>query len=410
MSRRLFPSSTPRRGRARPVAALVLLALLVTAFVLFQLRRPLPAIPPHQLVASTQAVPGAKPKVPWPTGGLAAIGATDLGVIDASPGERPLPIASVAKVMTAVQVLADKPLKPQESGPSITVTDADVTDYLKEKADGQSTVEVRAGEQLTELQALQALLIPSGNNIADLLAKWDAGDNQAFVAKLNARARAMGMKQTTFADPSGYDENTKSTPSDLTRLAAVAIKDRVIAEIASSPQAQLPVAGTVYNVDYDLGQGGIDGIKTGSSPSAGACFMFSATTHLAGQVVVVVGAVMALPTLDDAFAAAKQLIDFTRQGLVYDQALKEGQPVAAYDAPWGQRSTLRSTGSVFLVEWPGMKIERRLVAGAAPVPLRSGSAAGAVEVRLGDQDVRVPLTADGAITPPGNGWRLRRLA
>jgi serine-type D-Ala-D-Ala carboxypeptidase (penicillin-binding protein 5/6) len=387
----------PRHLRV-PLAA-VLVLVLGAGFVLFQLNRPLPAIEPRQLVASKQAV----------AGGIAAIGATELGVIDVSPGERQLPMASIAKVMTAVVVLADHPLKPQMQGPSIAVTNSDVTLYQQAKADGQSVVEVRAGEQLTEHQALQALLIPSGNNIATLLADWDAGGMPAFVAKLNAQARTLGLKDTTFADASGFDENTRSTPSDLTRLAGFAIKDPVVAEIVATPNAQIPVAGTVYNVDFDLGQGGIDGIKTGSDPAAGACFMFSSAIKVAGHAVTIVGAVMALPTLEEAFAASKRLIDFAKQSLVFDQVVKSGQAVAEYDASWGQRSVLRASGSVLLVEWPGLPVERRVSAPAAPVPLRSGSTQGTVEVKLGDQDVRVPLVADGALSAPGKAWRLTRL-
>lgn len=387
----------------------MLIVVLGAALVLFQLNRPLPAIAPRQVIASTQTIPGGRLNIPWPTGGLAAIGATDLGVIDVSPGERPVPIASVAKVMTAAVVLTDHPLKPQESGPLITVTGADVTTYQQKKAAGESVVAVKAGEQLTELQALQGLLIPSANNFADLLASWDAGSVQAFVTKLNDRAKQLLMSQTKFADPSGIDENTKSTPSDLTRLAAIAVKDPVLAGIVSTPNAVLPVAGTVYNVDYDLGQGGVDGIKTGSSPAAGGCFMFSSAFRIAGHTLTVVGAILGLPTLEDAFAAARRLIDFVKQGLVFEQALRQGQPVAEYDAPWGQRSVLRAAEAVYLLEWPGLKVERRLHVPPAKVPLRSGSTPGSVEVRLGDQVYRVALTADGALTAPGKGWRLTRL-
>ncbi len=395
--------------RYRPLLAGLLVVLLGAAIVVFQLNRPLPAVPARQVVAANQQVAGERPKVPWPTGGIAAIGATELGLIDVSPGERPLPIASVAKVMTADVVLADHPLKPQESGPMLTITGADVASYQQKKAAGESVVEVQAGEQLSELQALQAILIPSANNIAEFLAVWDAGSVQAFVIKMNATAKQLGMRQTTFTDPSGLDENTKSTPSDLTRLAGAAIADPVLAGLVSTPNAVLPVAGTVYNVDYDLGQGGIDGIKTGSTPAAGACFMFSSAFRIAGHTLKVVGAVMALPTLDDAFAAAKRLIDFLKQGLIYDQALHPGQAVAEYDAPWGQRSVLRATDGVYLLEWPGMKVQRLLHVAATPVPLRSGAQRGSLEVRLGDQDFRVPLQTDGEITPPGKGWRLTRL-
>ena len=67
------------------------------------------------------------------------------------------------------------------------------------------------GEKLTELQALQALLIPSGNNIVSLLARCDAGLQAAFVAKMSAAADPAGLRSTRCADVSGADPATPST-------------------------------------------------------------------------------------------------------------------------------------------------------------------------------------------------------
>src|SRR5205823_15056875 len=184
--------------------------------------------------------------------GIAALGVTGLGLIETSPGERTLPMWSIAKVMTALLVLDDHPLKKDEQGPTLTVTAADVALYQQEKADKQSVVAVTAGEQLTEYQALQALLIPSGNNIGDLLANWDAGSVGAFVDRMNSKARTLHLARTTYADTSGASEQSASTPTDLTRLALVAAANPVLLQIVAQPQAELPVAGVVYNVDYAL--------------------------------------------------------------------------------------------------------------------------------------------------------------
>ena len=86
----------------------------------------------------------------------------------------------------------DKPLGLGQTGPSITVTDEDVQAYQTDLQQKQSVVAVQAGEVLTQYQALQAMLIPSGNNIAELLARWDAGSVQAFIDRMNERARSLG--------------------------------------------------------------------------------------------------------------------------------------------------------------------------------------------------------------------------
>jgi serine-type D-Ala-D-Ala carboxypeptidase (penicillin-binding protein 5/6) len=397
------------RGAVRPLLALVVVAALLGGTGYLQLKRPIPFVSARQTIADRSALPGPRPNIPWPRAGIAALGVTGLGLIETSPGERALPMWSIAKVMTALVVLDDKPLKKDEQGPTITVTDADVELYQQEKADKQSVVEVRAGEKLSEYQALQGLLIPSGNNIADLLANWDSGGVAPFVARMNAKARSLHLAKTSFADTSGASEQTVSTPTDLTHLALVAEANSVVVQIVVQPQAELPVAGVVYNVDYALGQSGINGIKTGSNPGSGAGFMFASTYKVAGQNLTLVGAVMGLDTLDEAFAASRQLIDFAEQAVQVADAVKAGIKVGIYEAPWGAEAGLVTAQGAQLVEWPGMDVVGKLEVPSARAPLKAGSAAGDLLLRLGDQEVRVPLATDSGLSPPTTAWRLTRL-
>lgn len=387
----------------------MLLVAVLAGLVFFQLRRPIPPVTARQAIAARTALPGPRPNIPWPQPGIAALGVTGFGLIETSPGERALPMWSIAKVMTALVVLEDKPLQKDQQGPSITVTDADVQTYRAELADKQSVVEVRSGEQLTEYQALQALLIPSGNNIGDLLAVWDAGGVSAFVGRMNARAKALKLAQTSYADTSGASEQSVSTPTDLTRLALAAVANPVLAEIVAQPEATLPVAGRVFNVDASLGQGGVEGIKTGSNPGQGAAFMFSAPLKIGGQTVTVVGAVMGLDTLDEVFRASRRLIAFAGQAVQLTEVVKDGIEAGVYESPWGGRAALLTTGSAQLVTWPGTDLLRRLEVPAAAAPVKSGAPAGDLYLKLGAQEVRVPLATDSGISPPTTAWRLTRL-
>jgi serine-type D-Ala-D-Ala carboxypeptidase (penicillin-binding protein 5/6) len=190
----------------------------------------------------------------------------------------------------------------------VPVTAADVATYNTEKSQGQSVFPVVAGEQLSEYQALEALLVPSGNNVAELLAAWDSGSLPVFVAKMNARATTAGMTHTNYADASGFSPDSVGTPGDLITLAEVAMRNPVFAEIVGQPEATLPVAGRVFNVDAALGQEGIIGVKTGPSSPAGACFVFAADVKADGQPARIFGAVLGLPTLDDAFTGSTGLV------------------------------------------------------------------------------------------------------
>ena len=126
----------------------------------------------------------------WPRTGQAAIEVEGVGGAGTSGGHTPVPIASVAKIMTAYLTLAEHPLAARRERLQMTITPADVAEEQQRAALGQSTLAVRAGERLTEREALEALLLPSANNIAALLAAHERGGATAFVAHMNATAAA----------------------------------------------------------------------------------------------------------------------------------------------------------------------------------------------------------------------------
>jgi serine-type D-Ala-D-Ala carboxypeptidase (penicillin-binding protein 5/6) len=388
------------------------LLLIVAALAAWNYLRPIPAVAAIASLPPADVVPGTPPALPWPGGGSAAVGVSGLGFIATSGNEQPLPAASVTKVMTALIILEDRPLKKGEDGPSITLTDVDVQSYQADLADRQSVVEVQSGEQLSELQALEGILIPSANNLAETLARWDAGSIETFVAKMNDNAARLKLIHTKFADASGASAGSVSTPSDLMALGMVAMKQDVFAQIVGLGQADLPVAGTVYNVDGALGQSGIIGIKTGSGLNLGANFLFAARVSIDGRQIVIYGCVMSQPTLAIAFARAEALIAAMQPALHVRRVISRNQAVATYTTPWGDQSDLISTVDVDLAEWPGMVLRQRLDANAIVVdhPLPSSTQEGTEHLVLGDYSLDVPLVTADPLYPPGRFWRLTRLS
>jgi serine-type D-Ala-D-Ala carboxypeptidase (penicillin-binding protein 5/6) len=253
----------------------------------------------------------ALPSTVWPTYGQAAV-QVGQSQVQAGPNQHAAPIASVAKVMTAYLVLRDHPLRLGQDGPTITLTDADVADTDRRRRHEESVVSIAAGEQLTELQALQALLLPSANNIAAVLARWDAGSADRFVARMNAAARSLGLTHTRYTDPSGYDDATVSTAADQVRVVDRAMRLPVFASIVATPSATLPVAGTVHNTNTLLGHDGFVGVKTGSDAAAGGCFAFRAIRWIDGKRTTITGVVLGQPGHDQiaaGLAAADAMVD-----------------------------------------------------------------------------------------------------
>jgi D-alanyl-D-alanine carboxypeptidase (penicillin-binding protein 5/6) len=248
--------------------------------------------------------------LPWPSEGQAAVAVEGLGTLGASGSETPVPIASVAKVMTAYLVLRDHPLEPGEEGFEIEIGSADVEDLQRRVALNQSVVAVEAGELLSERQALEALLLPSANNVAALLAIHEAGSVEAFVGEMNEAAAALGMRKTHYTDPSGFEDTTVSTAADQLKLGRAAMADPTFAEIVAMPSTVLPVAGEVANFNQLVGHEGFVGIKTGSDQAAGGCLLFAKRIEVDGRTLTVLGAVLGQRDGDfiqAALASAKSL-------------------------------------------------------------------------------------------------------
>lgn len=397
--------------RVRIFFALILLLAVLAAV---NYLRPIPAVAatpdPHLL--SSYVIQGTAPALPWPRLGQAAVGVSGLGLVANSGNEQAIPAASVTKVMTALVVLEDKPLKKGEDGPTITLTDADVQSYLADKAAQQSVVKVETGEQLTEFLALEGMLIPSANNLAETLARWNAGSIDAFVGKMNSRASALHLTHTKFADTSGASPSSVSTPSDLTQLGMVAMQQEVFAQIVARGQADIPFAGTVYNVNGVLGQSGIIGIKTGSGLSTGANFLFASALNVDNHAIVIYGCVMGAPTLASAFDNAKLLIAAMQPSLHVRRVISRNQAVATYVTPWGAQSDLVSAYDVDLTEWPGMILRQHLNARSIVVdhPLPSSTTEGTEHLVLGDYNLDVAVVTADPLYPPGRFWRLTRLS
>jgi serine-type D-Ala-D-Ala carboxypeptidase (penicillin-binding protein 5/6) len=302
----------------------------------------------HQLLASSSSAPASPvdvlrgeyggalgetlPGTVWPADGQAAV-RIGQSHVQAGPNLHAAPIASVAKVMTAYLVLRDHPLRLGQDGPTITLTDADVADTDRRRQQQESVVSIAAGEQLTELQALQALLLPSANNIAAVLARWDAGSVERFVARMNETARSLGMTHTHYTDPSGYDDATVSTAADQVRIVHRAMGLPVFASIVATPSVTLPVAGTVHNTNTLLGYDGFIGVKTGSTAAAGGCFAFRAIRWIHGKRTTITGVVLGQP--GDDWVAAGLAADAMVDHIAGDRATPDlGQPpLPALTAP-----------------------------------------------------------------------------
>jgi D-alanyl-D-alanine carboxypeptidase (penicillin-binding protein 5/6) len=318
---------------------------------------PSPAPSPVIALPASYTIPGGTPKLTWPRRGQAALAVSGLGTVGLSGAAKAVPIASVTKVMTAYVILRDHPLDAGESGPHLTVTAAEAAAYPGQVAQHQSLVPVAAGEVLTERQALEALLLPSADNIAQILARWDAGTPARFVTKMTAMAARLGMKHTRYTDPSGLSATTKSTAADQVLLGQRAMTVPALAGIVAMSSATIPVAGRITNYNSLLGDDGFVGIKTGSTSAAGGCLLFAVQREVGGHQVLVVGAVLgqtggSLYGLSTALSKSEKLVSSLFTVLDEYTVVSAGQLVAEVGG-----TRLVAEKDVTVLGWPGRRYQ-----------------------------------------------------
>lgn len=402
--------SPRRRWRRVMIPSVVLTAVLLLAVLGVAVRlSPPPRVAVRAAAAAPVVAPGSAPSLPWPAAGEAAVSVPAVGFAARSGPERPVPVASLTKLMTAWVILRDHPLSHGEPGPTVTMTATDVADYVFRNASDQAGVQVVAGETLTERQLLEGLIVRSAGNLADTLARWDAGTIAAFVAKMNAAARGFGMSHTRFVDATGFDPGSMSTAGDLLELAAALMAEPSFATIADMPSITLPVAGFLYSYTPLVGTQGVVGVKSGLTQAAGGCDVLALATAVDGRPLLVLAAVTGQDgpdVLAQAGSIALGLARAAASGVRPVRVLRRGELVG-FASSAGDRVRVVATAPASVLAWAGRSVVARLRVTDRPV---GGAAAGTViaqsVVTSGRQRIAVPARLAGNLPTPSLAKRL----
>ncbi len=208
----------------------------------------------------------------------------DTGQVLARKNEQAvLPIASLTKLMTTLLVLeAGQPMDEV-----LTITEEDV-DTMR-----HSRSRLRVGTRLTREEALRLALMSSENRAAHALGRAYPGGLPKLVEAMNARARALGMLNTTYVDPTGLSNRNQSTAVDLARLVAVVARNPLIREFSTTPTHLASLNGRTLQylnsnrlVRGKRGSWDIELQKTGYIVEAGRCLTM--LTQVGGHNLVMV--------------------------------------------------------------------------------------------------------------------------
>ncbi|MEO3873941.1 D-alanyl-D-alanine carboxypeptidase family protein [Nonomuraea sp. B12E4] len=217
-----------------------------------------------------------------------------------------LPVASLVKVMTAYVVLREARLSD-----TITIT---ATDVKYGSRDGATTAGLKAGERLTVRDLLYGLLLPSGADAANALARRYGPGRTAFVAKMNRAAQSLGLDNTRYTNADGMpdpDDGT-STAVDQARLAQHLLESSTFRTVVGTKvhkvaKSAVHRAHTWHNSNKLLSQAsGVLGVKTGYIRAAGYCLLFAG--ERGGEQVV--GVLLGGKSSEGRFTTAEQLLDY----------------------------------------------------------------------------------------------------
>ena len=301
-----------------------------------------------------------------------------------------LPIGSVTKIMSALVVL--------EEG-----VDLDQEVPISEQAESYvgntySNVGLIRGERVTVRDLLAASLIPSGTDAVYALAEHVGGGSvENFVGMMNDQAAAMGLTNTNFETPAGLDTNGNySSARDLAALARAALQYPLFAEIVDTRDATISTQNReieIHNTNQLLTTyPPATGVKTGTTPQAGANLVASAEANGESYISVVIGA----EDSDARFRDSQALLEYAFGRYEPRSLVSQGEVYEELPLPYrrGESVELTATQDVNASVDPNSEIERRVTTPEPPPSAEAGQELGEVEVLVdGESAGRSPLAA-----------------
>jgi D-alanyl-D-alanine carboxypeptidase (penicillin-binding protein 5/6) len=320
-----------------------------------------------------------------------------------------VPIASAAKVITALVILDKHPLAAGESGPRITMTASDVAIYNAYVAKNGSVTPVSVGQKLTERQMIQAVMLPSANNIADSLVIWSFGSIKNYLEHANKFLDQKGLADTTVGvDASGYSPASTSTARDLVKLGALAMQNPALAEISAQKTAVIPGVGTVRNYNSLLGANGIVGIKTGNHDQNKGVFIGAATRTVNGKDVTLISALSGASSLSAVLRDSRSLLVAVQNTFADTTVVQKDAVLGTYRQANGQVLQAVATREVSTTVLRGMVVKADVKLKDISYNTRAGQVIGTIIIPANDftAEQRADVVLRQAPTKPDIWYRL----
>jgi len=357
--------------------------------------------------AATPTLPSSGASAIAVAGADEYLGAGASGIWATSGTDEQRPIASIAKLITALVILDRHPLADaSDPGPTITFSKADHDLYDQYYVRGATIAAMPTGSSMSLHDALATMLIPSASNYAEAVSTWAFGSQGAFRGAAQRWLAANGLNGTTIVEPTGLDARNVSTPSDLIALGKLAAANPTIASIAATSSLTLPGPGPMANTNGLLGSNGITGLKTGNLGDGTYNLLFTASVPVGtAEPLSVTGVLLGGLTRANVDRDTMALIDSIRAGFHEVTVAERDQQVGTITTPWGASAQIVIADYATIHTWSDTPIVVEMTT-TTPRTFEDGEEVGSITWTAGPNTVTVPVEVAGTIAPPTDEWRL----
>lgn len=325
-------------------------------------------------------------------------------LFDADSQKRMFP-ASTTKIMTALVAM-----EALEAGEAALTDQVEITAAMLDGLDPDSSnMELVEGEVISFEHLLQGLLIPSGNDAAMAIAFRIAGSPEAYVERMNAKAAALGLKDTHFVNPHGlHDEDHYTTAADMAVMARAAMGYETFRDIVDIAHIKMPPTNKREKQRYYINTNGLlstmrytgyyykgsTGIKTGRTTEAGNCLVSSAQKNGMELIGVVFGG----KEVGDSHLDTIRMLNYGFDNFESIQAVSKGEILGEIRVKQGKAKdtvTLSAGGGVAVIVPKGTEkdaLEIRMnVPDALYAPLTKGQEVATVSILHQGQELGTGL-------------------
>ena len=298
--------------------------------------------------------------------------------------DKELPIASVTKIMTLLLIMEEI-----DAGRLTFADEVTVSEYAMSM--GGSTMFLEAGEVLTVSDMIKGIAVASANDGCVAMAEHVSGSTEAFIQRMNERAKELGMEHTNFVNTNGLDApGHYSSARDVAIMARELCKHEKIFDYTtiwtdSLRDGKFMLANTNKLVRFYRGA---TGLKTGSTDLAGCCLCASATRDGVSFIAVVLGA----PTSDDRFADARALLDYGFANYSVVRPVSGNETIGNVVVKKGTKDTVRAVAANDYVKVvdkkAGTEVEMEtILPDELDAPVTAGEIIGRAEFKINGESI-----------------------